>query len=73
MAIIISDVRRNVSDERKLVVTYHLQLSDVPLPPNVVLVLWPHGSDEIIGIHDGVDEGVQISQEGPMATCRIKM
>jgi hypothetical protein len=55
------------------VLTYHLHLSDVLLPPNAILVLRPHRSDEIIGVHNGVDDAVQISQEGPMATCKIKM
>jgi hypothetical protein len=66
-------VGSDVLDEREFVFTYHLQLSDVLLPPNVVLILRPHGSDEIIGVHNGVDDGVQISQEGPMATCKIRM
>jgi hypothetical protein len=72
-ALIIFSVRRNNLDERKFLFTHHLQLSNVLLTPNVVLILWPHGSCKIIGIHNGVDEGVQISQEGPMATCKIKM
>jgi hypothetical protein len=59
--------------ERKFVFPYHLQLSDVLLPPNAVLIIRPHGSEEIIGVHNGVDDGVQITREGPMATCKIKI
>jgi hypothetical protein len=70
--IIIIDLVRNVLNERRFVFTYHLQLSDVLLPPKVVLVFWPHGSDEVIRVHDCVDNAVHISQEDSMATCGIK-
>lgn len=39
-------------------VTYHLQLRDVLFPPEVLLVFWPRARDEVVGIHDDVDEGV---------------
>jgi len=47
---------------------YHLQLSDVLLPPEILLVFWPHIRHEIVTIHEHVDEGVYKSHKDSMAT-----
>ena len=31
--------------------SYHLQSGDVLLPPEVLLVLWSHGSHHVVEIH----------------------
>ena len=44
-----------------------LQLREVALPPEVLLELRPHGGQEVVGVHDGVDEGVEDASEGLVA------
>jgi hypothetical protein len=48
--------------------TYHLQLSDVLLPPEVLLVLWPRVGGEVVRIHDDVNKGVDGTDECPVAS-----
>ena len=44
-----------------------LQLREVTLPPQVLLELRPHGGQEVVGVHDGVDEGVEDAPKGLVA------
>lgn len=47
---------------------YHLQLSDVLLPPEIRLIFWPHIRHEVVSVHKYVDESVYKSHEDNMAT-----
>jgi hypothetical protein len=38
--------------------TYHLQLGDVLLPPEIRLVFWPHIRHEIVSVHERVNKTV---------------
>lgn len=45
----------------------HLDGGDVFLPPDVLLVLGSEGREQIVGVHDDVDEGVEEAEEGGVA------
>jgi len=47
---------------------HHLQGGQVLLPPEVLLVLWTHGREHVVGVHHDVDEGVEQAEEGAVAT-----
>lgn len=48
--------------------TYDLQDSDVLLPPQVFLYFRSHGGQQVVGIHNDVDEGVDESEQGSVTT-----
>lgn len=39
--------------------TYNLHLGEVPLPPEVLADPLAEGCQEVVGVHDDVNEGVQ--------------
>ncbi len=47
---------------------YHLESSKVFLPPNELLVLGTHGGHHVVKVHDNVDEGVEQTEKGGVAT-----
>lgn len=48
---------------------HHLQDSDVFLPPEVLLHLRAQGRQQVVRVHDDVDEGVEQAEESAVATC----
>ena len=48
---------------------YHLNLSYILLPPNIVLVLWPHGRHEIVRVHYDMYIAIKVPCEYSMPTC----
>ena len=46
-----------------------LHAGDVPLPPQVLLHLWPHGGHQVVEIHDHVHAHVQEHEEGGVSTA----
>jgi len=48
-----------------------LQLGEVLLPPQVRPDAWPHGRQQVVGVHDGVHEGVQEAHERDVATWGV--
>lgn len=52
--------------------SYDLQSGEVLLPPEVGSYSLAKGSQEVVGIHDNVDEGVHESQEYSLLTCADK-
>jgi hypothetical protein len=38
-----------------LLVTYELKKCKMLLPPEVLVVLWPHGRHHVVEVHDDVD------------------
>ena len=48
--------------------SYHLESGEVLLPPNVLLVLRTHGSHHVVKVHDNVDESVEQTEKGRVAT-----
>lgn len=50
----------------------HLHSGQVLLPPQVGPDLGTHGGQEVVPVHDDVDEGVQESSEGCMAAFGSK-
>jgi hypothetical protein len=51
-----------------LCTAYHLQLSYVLLPPEILLVFWPDICEKVVGVHENVDKTVNESQLHHMAT-----
>lgn len=47
--------------------TYELQLGDVLLPPDALLVLLVPGREQIVGVHDHVDETVERPEKDAVA------
>lgn len=47
---------------------HHLYVGDVPLPPDVLLVLRSHGSHHVVGVHEEVNESVEEAEESGMAS-----
>lgn len=52
--------------------SYDLQSGEVLLPPEVGSYSLAEGSQEVVGVHDNVDEGVHESQEYRLLTCADK-
>lgn len=50
--------------------TYHLEGSQVLLPPDVFAHNGTHRSQHVVGIHDNMDEGVEKAKEGGVSTGR---
>ena len=48
----------------------NLELGEVLLPPDVALVLGPHGRYHVVQVHPHVHEGVQEPEEGAVAARR---
>lgn len=44
-------------------ITYHLDSGQVLLPPQVLVILGPKCCQEVVAVHDDVDEGVQKTEE----------
>lgn len=44
--------------------SYHLQLSDMFLPPDVLFVLWIQSGHEVVGVHDHMDKWVDEAHKG---------
>lgn len=42
------------------------------LPPEVLLILRPEGRQEVVRVHNNVDERINHSQQGSMAACSKK-
>ena len=49
---------------------YHLQRRQMLLPPQVLLILGAHGGQQVVRVHDDVNEGVEHSEERSVATGR---
>lgn len=50
-------------------VTYDLHLSDILLPPYVILVLWTESCYQIVGVHDDMNDGIdKASKNGVTAS-----
>jgi len=47
----------------------HLQGGQVLLPPQIFLHVGAQGSQQVVGVHDYVDERVQQSEERAVTTC----
>lgn len=45
-----------------------MQGCQVFLPPQVLLVLWTHGREHIVGVHDDVYKGVEEAEESAMSS-----
>ncbi len=58
--------KRNQTQEMKR--SPYLQLGEVPLPPEVLLEAGSEGRQEVVGVHDDVDEGVEQGAERLVAT-----
>lgn len=52
-------------------IAYNLQNCDILLPPQILLNLGAHGRQQIIGIHDDVNEGVDEAQQSAMTTGKV--
>ena len=52
-----------------LLLTHQLKQCKVLLPPEVLLVLWPHGGHHVVCIHDDVDYVVHKIRECAVSTC----
>lgn len=48
--------------------SYHLQGGEILLPPEVLLELGSEGGEQVVRVHHDVDEGVEQSEEGAVAT-----
>lgn len=46
----------------------HLHGSQMLLPPKIFLILWSHGSQQVVGIHNNVDESVEDAKESRVST-----
>ena len=46
----------------------HLQGGHVLLPPDVLLVLWAHGGQHVVSVHEDVHESVEQTEEGGMTS-----
>ena len=46
-----------------------LHAGDVPLPPEVLLDLWPHGAHQVVEVHDHMNSHVQEHEEGRVSTA----
>jgi hypothetical protein len=49
--------------------TYELELRDVFLPPDAPLQLWLPDCQQVIKVHDGVDERIDGTEENAVTTC----
>jgi hypothetical protein len=47
---------------------YHLQLSDILLPPDTLLILWPDIRHQVVGVHENMDKTIHGSQHRYMGT-----
>ena len=52
-------------DENKL---DQLDLGDIRLPPDVLLIVRSQSRNEVIGVHDDMNDGVDEAGEGSMAS-----
>lgn len=48
-----------------------LDLGDVLLPPQVLLVLGPQGGDEVVGVQDHVDDGVEEADDDALFAGQV--
>lgn len=49
--------------------TNNLERCEVLLPPDVFLIFRAHCRDHVVKVHNNMNERIQQSEEGTMATC----
>lgn len=52
---------------KKFIYSYQLQGCDMLLPPQIFLVLRSKASNQVVGIHDSMDEAVYYTKESAVA------
>lgn len=66
-----SEARWNKSAQQEFR-TYQLDGGEVLLPPQVLLVVWAHGSQTVVRVHDDMDHTVEKGMECSHTTWNLK-
>ena len=49
--------------------THQLDPGHVLLPPEVLLVLWPHGGHHVVEVHEHMNNGVEAADDDSLFPC----